>query len=107
MPKLLAVEFTSDTASLELFDKESLRLKQVTGIDIQDMKDDMLRHHLIMHAREQAGHVLQGQRGAGRRQSQRGCRRCSVHTDRCSEDQGNWSEEGELMQADKERDDAK
>ena len=50
MPKLLAVAFTSDTASLELFDKESLRLKQVPGIDIQNMKDDMLRHHLIMHA---------------------------------------------------------
>ena len=35
---------------MELFDQESLRLKQVTGIDIQDMKDDMLRHRLIMHA---------------------------------------------------------
>ena len=36
MQKLLAFEFTSDTALFELFDKECPRLMQVTGIDIQD-----------------------------------------------------------------------
>ena len=58
--RLLAFEFPSDTASFELFDKECLWLKQVTGIDIQDevkcrlltlhLHDEMLRHHLILHA---------------------------------------------------------
>ena len=64
MQKLLAFEFTSDTAFFELFDKECLGLNQVTGIDIQDevkcglvtlrMPDSMLRHHLIMHANAHA-----------------------------------------------------
>ena len=58
--RLLTFEFTGDTASFELFDKECLRLKQVTGIDIQDdvkcglltlhLHDEMLRHHLILHS---------------------------------------------------------
>ena len=60
MQKLLAFEFTSDTALFELFDKECPRLMQVTGIDIQDevkcglvtlhMQDDALRHHIVMYA---------------------------------------------------------
>ena len=62
----MLLEFTSDAASFELFDRECLRLKQVSGIDIQDevkcvlatlqMQDDMK----LDHAREQAGDVLQG-----------------------------------------------
>ena len=58
--KLLAFEFTSDTMSFALFDKECLRLTRVAGIDIQDevkcglvtlhIQDEMLRHHRVMHA---------------------------------------------------------
>ena len=61
MQKSLAFDFTSHTASSELFDKECLRIQQVTGIDIQDevkcglatlhMQDVTMRHHLITHAR--------------------------------------------------------
>ena len=60
MRKLLAFEFTSDTASFKLFDNERVALNQVTSMNIQDevtsgvatlhMQDTMLRHHLIMHA---------------------------------------------------------
>ena len=49
----------SDHVFYELLDKERLRLRQATIIDIQDevkcglvmlhMRDDMLRRHLIMH----------------------------------------------------------
>ena len=53
MQEVRVFEFTSDTASFELFDKECLRLKQVTGIDIRDEAKcghDMLRHHVMVHA---------------------------------------------------------
>ena len=60
MQKLLAVRLTGDNASFELFDKQFRRFTQLTGIEIQDeiqcgletlhMQDDMLRHHLIIHA---------------------------------------------------------
>ena len=93
--KLVVLEFTSDAASFELFDKQCLRLKQVSGIDIQDevkcgLATLHMQHDMILdYAREQAGDVLQGQRGgAGHRQSQRGCRRCGAHADRRSERQG-------------------
>ena len=45
---LLAFKITSDTASFELFDRECLKLKQVTSIDIQDEVKP------LDHAREQA-----------------------------------------------------
>ena len=58
--QLVAFALTSGTGSFEIFDKECHRLKQVTGIEIQDevkcalvtlhMQHEMLRQHLIMHA---------------------------------------------------------
>ena len=44
----VALKITSDTASFELFDRECLKLKQVTSIDIQDEVKP------LDHAREQA-----------------------------------------------------
>ena len=102
--KLLAFEFTSDSASFELCDKECLGLKQVTGIDSQDevkcglvtlhMQDEMLRHHFIMH-----GSMLDTF-----------CKVRGGDADRHSERQGRrarTSSGGELVQAEKKKDGAK
>ena len=85
MQRLPAFDLTRNIASFELSDKERLRLKQVTGIDIEDevkcglvtlhMQDDMLRHHLIMHASRLDMFSKRTRGGAGHRQSQRSCRR--------------------------------
>ena len=45
MQELLTFEFTCDTASFELFDKECLRLRVTLH-----MQDEMPNHHLMMHA---------------------------------------------------------
>ena len=85
MQRLPAFDFTRNIASFELSGKERLRLKQVTGIDIEDevkcglvtlhMQDDMLRHHLIMHASRLDTFSKRTRGGAGHRQSQRSCKR--------------------------------
>ena len=98
MQQLLAFagcEFTCDTAFFELFDKECPRLRQVTGIDIRDevkyrlvtlrMQNNVLRHHLIMHASSPDTFSKVRVEVQGVASSQRGCRRCGALGDRCSE----------------------
>ena len=87
--------------------KSVLRLKQVTGIDIQDevwcrlvtlhMQHDMQRHQRILHACEQAGHVLRGQKA---KEAAGGVAPMQIGAVK-----GNSN--GKVMQAEKQRDDAK